>query len=77
MALTLARDDGRPKRFSASPGMLTDSASVLSVHGFYALGATRHSVLDWLLVLAVAGGLSVVAIHLTFRLRAARAHKEG
>jgi len=76
-ALTLARDDGRPKRFDASQGMLTDAASVVSVHGFYALGATRHGVLDWLLVLAVAGGLMVVAIHLTFRLRAARAHKEG
>jgi hypothetical protein len=77
VALTLARDDGRPKRFDASRGMLTDAASVVSVHGFYALGATRHRVLDWLLVLAVAGGLTVVAIHLTFRLRAARAHKEG
>jgi len=77
VALTLARDDGRPKRFDASQGMLTDSASVMSVHGFYALGATRHIVLDWLLVLAVAGGLSVVALHLTFRLRAGRAHKEG
>ena len=77
VALTLARDDGRPKRFDASQGMLTDSASVMSVHGFHALGATRHIVLDWLLVLAVAGGLAVVAIHLTFRLRAARAHKEG
>lgn len=77
VALTLARDDGRPKRFAAAPGMLNDAASVLSVHGFYALGATRHGVLDWLLVLAVAGGLSVVALHLTFRIRAARAHKEG
>jgi hypothetical protein len=77
VALTLARDDGRPKRFDASQGMLTDAASVMSVHGFYALGATRHMVLDWLLVLAVAGGLAVVALHLTFRLRAARAHKEG
>ena len=40
VALTLARDDGRPKRFDASQGMLTDAASVMSVHGFYALGAT-------------------------------------
>jgi hypothetical protein len=77
VALTLATDDGRPKRFDASPGLLTDAASVIPVHGFYAIGATRHVVLDWLLVLAVAGGLAVVAIHLTFRLRAARAHKEG
>ena len=77
VALSLARDDGRPKRFTAASGMLTDAASVVSIHGFYALGATRHGALDWLLVLAVAGGLSVVALHLTFRLRAARAHKEG
>lgn len=77
VALSLARDDGRPKRFAAAPGMLTDAASVVSVHGFYALGATRHWALDWLLVLAVAGGLSVVALHPTFRLRAARARKEG
>jgi nitrate/TMAO reductase-like tetraheme cytochrome c subunit len=77
VAVSLARDDGRPKDFKAAPGMLTDAASLLSIHGFYALGATRHGVLDWLLVLAVAGGLSVVAIHLTFRIRAARARKEG
>jgi len=77
VAVSLARDDGRPKDFMGAPGMLTDSASLLSVHGFYALGATRHGVLDWLLLLAVAGGLTVVAIHLTFRIRAARARKEG
>lgn len=76
-ALVLARDDGRPKRFEGAPGMLTDAASVVSINGFYALGATRHKALDWLLLLAVAGGLSVVALHLTFRIRAARAHKEG
>jgi hypothetical protein len=77
VALSLARDDGRPKRFEGDQQMLTDAASVLSIPGFYALGATRVAVLDWLLVLAVAGGLAVVALHLTFRLRAARAHKEG
>jgi hypothetical protein len=77
VALSLARDDGRPRHFAGAPGMLTDAASVLSVHGFYALGATRHGLLDWLLLVAVAGGLTVVAIHLAFRLRAARAHKEG
>jgi hypothetical protein len=77
VALTLARDDGRPKRFDTAPGVLTDAGSVLPMNAFYALGATRHWVLDWLLVLAVAGGLAVVALHLTFRLRAARASKEG
>jgi len=49
VALSLARDDGRPKRFEGAPGMLTDAASVVSIHGFYALGATRQGGLDWLL----------------------------
>jgi hypothetical protein len=77
VALSLARDDGRPKRFEGDQAMLTDAASIVSVHGFYALGGTRIGVLDWLLAMAVAGGLMVVALHLTFRIRAARAHKEG
>jgi hypothetical protein len=77
VALSLARDDGRPKRFGGGQEMLTDAASIVSLQGFYALGATRIGVLDWLLVLGVAGGLMVVALHLTFRIRAARAHKEG
>lgn len=75
VALTLARDDGRPRRYNGAPGMLTDAASALSIHGFYALGATRNGLLDWLLVLAVAGGLAVVAAHLSMRLWSARAGK--
>jgi predicted CXXCH cytochrome family protein len=77
VALVLGRDDGRPKRFEGRPEILTDAAAVMSVSGFYALGGTRATVLDYLLLLAVAGGLGVIALHLTFRLRAARAHKEG
>ncbi len=77
VALNLARDDGRPKRFDGAQGMLTDAASVVPIHGFYALGATRHGALDWLLVLAVAGGLMIVALHLSVRLWAARSRKEG
>ncbi len=77
VAVSLARDDGRPKRFAGSPEVLTEAASIVSVNGFYALGSTRYQLLDWLLPLAVAGGLAVVALHLTFRIRAARAHKKG
>ena len=50
---------------------------MLSVRDFYALGGTRSVVLDWLLVLAVAGGLGVIALHLTARLWTARSRKEG
>ncbi|HWR97744.1 MAG TPA: cytochrome c3 family protein [Candidatus Methanoperedens sp.] len=77
VALSLARDDGRPKDFNGRPGMLTDAASVLSVRGFYALGGTRSVVLDWLLVLAVAGGFAVIGAHLSARLWTARSRKEG
>lgn len=77
VALVLGSDDGRPKRFEGTPEMLTDAAAVLSVHGFYALGATRIRALDWLLVLAVAAGLAVIAVHLSARLWSTRAHKEG
>lgn len=77
VALSLARDDGRPRRFGGAQGMLTDAASVVPIHGFYALGATRQGALDWLLVMAVAGGLLVVALHLSVRLWAARSRKEG
>jgi hypothetical protein len=77
VALSLARDDGRPKDLNGSPKMLTEAGAMLSVHEFYALGGTRSVVLDWLLVLALAGGLSVVAAHLTARIWTARSRKEG
>jgi predicted CXXCH cytochrome family protein len=77
VALVLGRDDGRPKRFDGKTEILTDAASVIPVSRFYALGATRAKVLDWALLAGVAGGFGVIALHLTFRLRAARAHKEG
>jgi predicted CXXCH cytochrome family protein len=77
VALSLARDDGRPKDFKGTPRLLTEAGAALSVRDFYALGGTRSIVLDWLLVLAVAGGLAVVAAHLTARLWTARSRKEG
>jgi predicted CXXCH cytochrome family protein len=77
VSLSLARDDGRPKDFGGTPRMLSEAGAVLSVRDFYALGGTRSVVLDWLLVLALAGGFAVVAAHLTARLWTARSRKEG
>jgi ssDNA-binding Zn-finger/Zn-ribbon topoisomerase 1 len=77
VALSLARDDGRPKSFSGSPKMLTEAGAMLSVRDFYALGGTRSILLDWLLALAVAGGFAVIALHLTARLWTARSRKDG
>jgi hypothetical protein len=77
VALSLARDDGRPKDFNGSPKMLTEAGAMLSVHDFYAMGGTRSVILDWMLLAALAGGLSVVGAHLTARLWTARSRKEG
>jgi hypothetical protein len=57
--------------------MLTDAAAVVPLHGFYALGATRAKVLDYVLILAVAGGFGVIVLHLSARIWSARTHKEG
>ncbi|HEY5998581.1 MAG TPA: cytochrome c3 family protein [bacterium] len=77
VALSLARDDGRPKDFKGTQKMLTEAGAVIAVPDFYALGGTRSIVLDWLLVLALAGGFGVIAAHLTARLWTARSRKEG
>jgi len=77
VALSLARDDGRPRDFNGTPRMLSEAGALLSVHDFYALGGTRSVILDWMLLVALAGGLSVVGAHLTARLWTARSRKEG
>jgi hypothetical protein len=77
VVLSVSGPDGRPQSIDAAPGVLTDAGSMLAVPRFYALGGTRQVILDWLLLLAVAGGLGVIAVHLTARLLSARSRKEG
>lgn len=77
VAVKLAGNDGHAAQYPTAPGILVSVASVLPVSGFYALGSTRIGLLDYLLILAVLGGMAVPAMHITARLITARARKEG
>ncbi len=74
VTITLIRGDGRPLRFEADGKLLSSITSVDSLRGFYVLGGTRIRLLDFLLIAAVLGGMSVPALHMTAR---ALAGKKG
>ena len=54
-------------RYGAKPEVLNSMISVDSVGGFYAIGGTRIKLLDWLLALAVLGGIGAPLGHMTVR----------
>ena len=54
-------------RYGAQPEVLSSVISVDSLAGFYAIGGTRIKLLDWLLALALLGGVGVPIGHLTLR----------
>ena len=49
------------------PEVLNSIISVESLSGFYAIGGTRIKLLDWLLALAVLGGIGAPLGHMTVR----------
>jgi len=65
VTVSIVGPDGRPVRYGAKPEVLNSIISVDSVGGFYAIGGTRIKLLDWLLALAVLGGIGVPIGHLT------------
>jgi len=65
VTVSVVGPDGRPVRYGAQPEVLSSIISVDSVSGFYAIGGTRIKLLDWLLALAVLGGIGVPLGHLT------------
>jgi len=67
VSLTVAGPDGRPLRHGVQNDVLTSLTSIQSVRGFYAIGANRISLLDWLLLLAVLGASGGVAAHASAR----------
>ena len=50
-------------RYHASESVLNSVFSIQSVGGFYAIGATRITVLDILFVLALLGGITIPVVH--------------
>jgi len=67
VTLTIAGPDGRPLRHGVEKGVLNSLTSMDSVRGFYAIGATRIRLLDYLLILVVAGAAFVPIAHMTVR----------
>lgn len=65
--LTMAGPDGRPLRHEVRKEVLNSLFSIDSVKGFYVLGSTRIKLLDYLLVLVVAGMAGGLLAHSTAR----------
>jgi predicted CXXCH cytochrome family protein len=65
VTVSIVGPDGRPVRYGAQQEVLNSMISVDSVGGFYAIGGTRIKLLDWLLALALLGGVGVPVGHLT------------
>jgi hypothetical protein len=72
VSISMAGPDGRPLRHDASNGMLNSIESVGSVGGFYAIGSTRIKLLDYLLLMALAGGIVLPGAHLAMKLLSRR-----
>jgi len=67
VTVSIVGPDGRPVRYGARPEVLNSIISVDSLSGFYAIGGTRITLLDWLLALAVLGGIGVPVGHMTIK----------
>jgi hypothetical protein len=67
VTISIVGPDGRPLHYGAKPEVLNSIISVDSLSGFYAIGGTRIKLLDWLLALAVLGGIGVPIGHMTVR----------
>ncbi len=67
VSISIVKPDGRPFHYGAQAEVLTSPVSVDSIRGFYAIGSTRIKLLDYLLVLVVAGTCAIPVGHITLR----------
>jgi len=65
--LTIVGPDGRPLRHGVDQQVLSSLTALESVRGFYAIGATRIKLLDWLLLLVVVGSAGGVLGHMAMK----------
>jgi hypothetical protein len=68
VTISVASPSGIPISFGASKEVLNSAISINSIGGFYAIGGTRITFLDVLLVLALVGGIGGPILHLAVRL---------
>ncbi len=64
VTISLVGPDGRRVGYGANADVLSSVISVDSVRGFYAIGGTRIKLLDYLLILAVLGGVGIAVGHI-------------
>jgi len=67
VTLTIAGPDGRPLRHGVQKDVLSSLTSMQSVRGFYAIGSTRIKLLDYLLVMVLAGAICVPVVHMMIK----------
>ena len=67
VTISIVGPDGRPIRYEAKQDVLHGPTSVEALSGFYAIGSTRIGVLDVLLALVLAAGISTPIAHLVLR----------
>ena len=67
VVVSVAGPAGIPMRYGASKDVLSSAFSIQSIGGFYAIGGTRITFLDVLLVLALLGGIGGPIVHMTAR----------
>jgi len=68
VTVAIVKADGKLSRYTARPEVLGSMFSLLSLRQFYVIGATRLTLLDWLGILMVAGGMMVPMAHITVRI---------
>jgi hypothetical protein len=67
VTISVAGPSGIPIRYGVNKDVLSSAFSIDSIGGFYAIGGTRITFLDVLLVLALLVGFGGPALHLTIR----------
>ena len=65
--VTIAGADGRPLQHDIQSSVLNSLTAMESVRGFYAIGSTRIKLLDYLLLLVVAGSIAGALGHMAMR----------
>lgn len=78
VTLSILDADGRPVRYDAHKEVLGSAITWDAMRGFYAIGGTRFKLLDYILVIGLAGGIAVPGLHYAVRrLMARRAKTHG
>jgi len=68
VVVSVAGPGGIPVRYGADKDVLSSAFSIASIGGFYAIGGTRITILDALVVLALLGGFGFAIVHGSMRI---------